>query len=185
PQPAQSPARTPPSTNPTVSDVRDVIIQSPLHSCRHVPTTRLSQSSSLAGQPRVESRKELLYSSLPFRVQHPHGCFDRMSVQPDTQAPAMNDSSHAPPTRRILMIDDDAELCRLMHDYLRAEGIDLEIVHDAAAGIARARAGGHSLVVLDVMLPDSSGLEVLRSIRLHGAVPVLMLTARGDEVDRI
>jgi len=97
----------------------------------------------------------------------------------------MNDSAHAPPARRILMIDDDAKLCRLMHDYLRAEGIDLESVHDAAAGIARARAAEHSLVVLDVMLPDLSGLEVLRSIRLHGAVPVLMLTARGDEVDRI
>jgi two-component system, OmpR family, response regulator CpxR len=86
---------------------------------------------------------------------------------------------------RILVIDDDIELCELLTDYLQPEGFEVETVNDSGRGIDRALSGEHSLVVLDVMLPKVSGLEVLRRIRVSSKIPVLMLTARGDEVDRI
>jgi DNA-binding response OmpR family regulator len=86
---------------------------------------------------------------------------------------------------RILVIDDDIELCELLTDYLRQEGFDVESVQDAKHGIERALSGEYALVVLDVMLPGISGFDVLRQIRDDSRVPVLMLTARGDDVDRI
>jgi DNA-binding response OmpR family regulator len=86
---------------------------------------------------------------------------------------------------RILVIDDDMELCELLTDYLRPEGFDVESVQDARQGIERALSGEHALVVLDVMLPGISGFDVLRHIRGRSRIPVLMLTARGDDVDRI
>jgi len=86
---------------------------------------------------------------------------------------------------RVLIIDDDIELCELLAEYLGGEGFAVEVVHDGASGAARALNGEHDLVVLDVMLPKLNGLEVLRRIRESSAVPVVMLTARGEEVDRI
>jgi DNA-binding response OmpR family regulator len=86
---------------------------------------------------------------------------------------------------RILVIDDDMELCELLADYLSPEGFDVESVYNAQQGIERALSGDHALVVLDVMMPGVSGFEVLRHIREHSRIPVLMLTARGDDVDRI
>ena len=86
---------------------------------------------------------------------------------------------------RILVIDDDIELCELLVDYLQPEGFEVEMVHTSDLGIDRALSGEHSLVVLDVMLPKISGFEVLRRIRASSNIPVLMLTARGDEIDRI
>jgi len=86
---------------------------------------------------------------------------------------------------RILVIDDDIELCELLSDYLQPEGFEVEAVHQAQAGLELALAGGHDLVVLDVMLPGMTGFEVLRRIRTQSTVPVLMLTARGEEMDRI
>jgi two-component system response regulator CpxR len=88
-------------------------------------------------------------------------------------------------TNRVLIIDDDVELCELLRDYLSAEGFAVEAVHDGEAGAERALGNSFGLVVLDVMLPKLSGFEVLRRIRTGSSVPVLMLTARGDEVDRI
>ncbi len=85
----------------------------------------------------------------------------------------------------ILVIDDDIELCELLAEYLEPEGFEVEKVNDSQQGIVRALSGEHSLVVLDVMLPEISGFEVLRRIRASSRIPVLMLTARGDEVDRI
>jgi two-component system response regulator CpxR len=87
--------------------------------------------------------------------------------------------------RRILVVDDDIDLCELLADYLASEGFELEAVHDGEEGLLRALAGEHALVVLDVMLPGMSGFEVLRRIRADSTIPVLMLTARGDDVDRI
>jgi two-component system response regulator CpxR len=86
---------------------------------------------------------------------------------------------------RILVIDDDVELCGLLTDYLTPEGLQVETVYDGERGAERALSGEHALVVLDVMLPGMSGFDVLRRIRAGSNVPVLMLTARGDDVDRI
>jgi two-component system response regulator CpxR len=87
---------------------------------------------------------------------------------------------------RVLVIDDDVELCELVAEYLQSEGFDTEAAHDGEQGVARALSGEHQLVVLDVMLPGLNGFEVLRRIRASKArTPVLMLTARGDDVDRI
>jgi DNA-binding response OmpR family regulator len=86
---------------------------------------------------------------------------------------------------RILVIDDDVDLCELLTDYLTPEGLQVEAVHDGERGADRALSGDHALVVLDVMLPGISGFDVLRRIRAGSKVPVLMLTARGDDVDRI
>ena len=93
-----------------------------------------------------------------------------------------------PPGRiRLLMIDDDRKLCRLVGDYLAPLGFDVVAEHDGATGAERAIAadGGWQAVILDVMLPSLDGFEVLRRIRKSSEVPVLMLTARGDETDRI
>lgn len=85
----------------------------------------------------------------------------------------------------MLIIDDDTELCELLVKYLGREGFAVETVHDGEIGTTRALASEWALVILDVMLPRRSGLEVLRRIRAASAVPVVMLTARGDEVDRV
>ncbi|AKF04907.1 response regulator transcription factor [Sandaracinus amylolyticus] len=86
---------------------------------------------------------------------------------------------------RILLVDDDVELAGLLRDYLSREGFEVDAVHEGPAGLERARAGEHAIVILDVMLPGMNGLDVLRALRATSAVPVLMLTARGDDVDRI
>src|SRR5687767_3888654 len=86
---------------------------------------------------------------------------------------------------QILIIDDDVALCELVAEYLGPLGFSIEAVHQGNAGVERALSGGHSLVVLDVMLPGLNGFEVLRHIRAQSKIPVLMLTARGDDVDRI
>jgi DNA-binding response OmpR family regulator len=87
--------------------------------------------------------------------------------------------------RRVLIVDDDAELGELLGEYLANEGFTLEFAYDGNAGLRRALAGRYALVVLDVMLPGLNGFEVLRQLRMQSSVPVLMLTARGDDVDRI
>jgi len=89
------------------------------------------------------------------------------------------------PVERILVIDDDAELCALVSEYLRPEGFQVEAVHEGKTGLARALSGDHLLVVLDVMLPALNGFDVLRRIRDSSRIPVLLLTARGEDVDRI
>ncbi len=88
-------------------------------------------------------------------------------------------------SERILLIDDDTELCKLLTEYLEPVGFMVETVHDGDKGVERTFGADFDLVVLDVMLPGLSGFDVLREIRKKSDVPVLMLTARGDEVDRI
>src|SRR5438132_1442698 len=85
----------------------------------------------------------------------------------------------------ILIIDDDIALCELITEYLGPLGFEIESVHRGDTGAERALAGKQSIIVLDVMLPGLNGFEVLRRIRTQSRVPVLMLTARGDDVDRI
>ena len=86
---------------------------------------------------------------------------------------------------RVLVIDDDVELCGLVAEYLGPEGFSVESVVDGIRGLDRALNGDHLLVVLDVMLPGLNGFEVLRRIRAKSRIPVLLLTARGEDVDRI
>jgi two-component system, OmpR family, response regulator CpxR len=85
----------------------------------------------------------------------------------------------------VLVIDDDVELCQLLSEYLVADGYVVEYMHSGRQGVDRALAGLPAIIVLDVMLPDIKGFEVLRRIRAVSRTPVLMLTARGDEQDRI
>jgi two-component system response regulator CpxR len=85
----------------------------------------------------------------------------------------------------VLIVDDDIELCELVAEYLEQEGYAVESVHDGDTAPERATGGAFDLVVLDVMLPGRNGFEVLRKIRETSEVPVIMLTARGEEVDRI
>jgi two-component system, OmpR family, response regulator CpxR len=89
------------------------------------------------------------------------------------------------PVDRILVIDDDVELCTLVGEYLQPEGFEVESVYDGNRGLDRALSGDHLLVVLDVMLPGMNGFDVLRNIRNTSRIPVLLLTARGQDVDRI
>jgi two-component system OmpR family response regulator len=86
---------------------------------------------------------------------------------------------------RILLVDDDLELCEMLAEYLTQEGFAVETAHDGERGAEKADAGGYDAVVLDVMLPRMNGFETLRRIRQTSQVPVLMLTAKGDDVDRI
>jgi len=86
---------------------------------------------------------------------------------------------------KILIIDDDEDLCELVSEYLETEGFQTETTHDGESGVVKALEKDNALVILDVMLPKLNGFEVLKKIRTVSGVPVLMLTARGDDVDRI
>ncbi|QUW01374.1 response regulator transcription factor [Chloracidobacterium sp. MS 40/45] len=86
---------------------------------------------------------------------------------------------------RLLVIDDDTELCELVVEYLSAEGFAVEVVHEGESGVKRATSEPFALIILDVMLPRLDGFETLKRIRAVSHVPTLMLTARGDDVDRI
>src|SRR5215469_16310528 len=85
----------------------------------------------------------------------------------------------------VLLVDDDVELCDSLKRLLGMDGFNVTVVHDGDAGVQHARKGGYELVILDVMLPRGDGRKVLRRIRLTLQIPVIMLTARGDEADRI
>jgi two-component system response regulator CpxR len=85
----------------------------------------------------------------------------------------------------ILVVDDDIELCGLVQEYLAAEGFTAKSVHDGEQGLLQAISGEYAMVVLDVMLPGINGFEVLRRIRSVSKIPVVLLTARGEDVDRI
>lgn len=85
----------------------------------------------------------------------------------------------------VLLVDDDRELTTMLSQYLVREGFDVHAVHDGQAGVLEAVSGRYAIAVLDVMMPRLSGMEALRRIRASSKVPVLMLTARGDNVDRI
>lgn len=111
----------------------------------------------------------------------------RADPSPKSPDIPMNAETIAAGRTRLLMIDDDKKLCRLVATYLEPLGFAVAAVHSGAEGVERATATGapwHA-IILDVMLPGLDGFEVLKKIRAKSAVPVLMLTARGDEMDRI
>lgn len=86
---------------------------------------------------------------------------------------------------RILIIDDDEELCELVSEYLTVEGFEVKAVHDGETGLKRASEGDYDMAILDVMLPKMNGFDVLRELRKISKIPVLMLTARGEDMERI
>jgi two-component system response regulator CpxR len=92
------------------------------------------------------------------------------------------DASAAPP---LLLVDDDVELCELVGRFLTGEGFTVDAVHTSGAGVERALSGSYALVLLDVMLGQSNGFDVLRQARAASQIPVIMLTAKGDALDRI
>ncbi|MCB1689818.1 MAG: response regulator transcription factor [Halioglobus sp.] len=85
----------------------------------------------------------------------------------------------------ILIIDDDKELCALLSDFLALEGFETQAIHDGAEAAAYCRSHRHDAIVLDIMLPGLQGLDVLRQVRQFSTTPILMLTARGEDTDRI
>src|SRR6202050_3952013 len=99
--------------------------------------------------------------------------------------PSQTDSPDALSAMRILIVDDDVELCELVEQYLKSQGFQIEAVHDGPLGLERSLSGTYSLIILDVMLPGIRGFEVLRRVRAKSAVPIIMLTAHGDDVDPI
>ena len=86
---------------------------------------------------------------------------------------------------KVLLIDDDVELCNMHREYLEVEGFQVTTAFDGERGVDAATGEDPDIVVLDVMMPGIDGVETLRRIRRESGVPVLMLTARGDDVDRI
>ncbi|TVT45316.1 MAG: response regulator transcription factor [Denitromonas halophila] len=86
---------------------------------------------------------------------------------------------------RVLLVDDDLELSAMLKEYLAQEGFEATTVADGEAGVAEALSGNYAIAVLDVMMPRLNGVDALRRIRQESRMPVLMLTARGDDVDRI
>ena len=85
----------------------------------------------------------------------------------------------------VLLIDDDVELVGMFSEYLEQEGFRVACVHNGEDGVRAALAGQHAIAILDVMMPGMSGIEALRRIRAASRIPILMLTARGDDADRI
>jgi len=86
---------------------------------------------------------------------------------------------------RLLLVEDDVRLCRLVKDYLEGMGYAVAMAHTGPAGLELALKESFHALILDVMLPGMDGFEVLRRLRMHSTVPVLMLTGRGEEADRI
>lgn len=106
---------------------------------------------------------------------------ERQLPLPDT----IRSESGKDKVERILIIDDDREFCDLIAEYLMQEGFEVSAVYNGVDGLTQALSGKFSLVILDVMLPRVKGFDVLRLLRGQSKVPVIMLTARGEDVDRI
>lgn len=85
----------------------------------------------------------------------------------------------------VLLVDDDLELVAMLREFLEAEGFRIDAATDGEDAVSMASSGGYDAVILDVMLPGISGIDVLRSIRRTSTVPIIMLTARGDKIDRV
>jgi len=86
---------------------------------------------------------------------------------------------------KVLLVDDDRKFCRLVQDYLKPMGFDVTMAHDGIEGLEKAASESFHAVILDIMMPGEDGLEVLKRLRQTSNVPVLMLTALGEEADRI
>jgi two-component system response regulator CpxR len=88
-------------------------------------------------------------------------------------------------TQTILIADDDTELCELLREYLELEGFDVRLAFDGEQALVESRRPGLDAMVLDIMMPLMNGIDVLRNLRKESELPVIMLTARGEDLDRI
>src|SRR5271154_3223687 len=113
------------------------------------------------------------------------GVFSRKMIRMQGNTEVAGESAQGSAPMAVLLIDDDRELCRMLAEYLAPEGFKISAVHDGDEGLYLLGRHHFDLVVLDVMLPRLSGLDVLRQLRQKLTTPVLMLTARGEEVDRV
>ena len=104
-----------------------------------------------------------------------------MTIPPNQPAP----EPLRPREARVLLVDDDRELCQMLTEYLDAEHFEVKSVHDGGDALAELEANDFEILILDVMLPSVSGFDVLRTLGATHDTPILMLTARGDDVDRI
>ena len=86
---------------------------------------------------------------------------------------------------KILLVDDDLELGTMLSEYLTAEGFNASLVLTGKAGVDGALSGDYTAMILDIMLPDMSGIDVLREVRTKSRLPIIMLTAKGDNIDRV
>ena len=86
---------------------------------------------------------------------------------------------------KILLVDDDTELGTMLSEYLTGEGFDATLVLTGKAGVEGALSGDYTAMILDIMLPDMSGIDVLRDVRKKSRLPIIMLTAKGDNIDRV
>ena len=102
-----------------------------------------------------------------------------------TSAPNKPDTGTPSREPRVLLVDDDRELCQMLGEYLSAEHFDVKSVHDGSDALGLLEANDFEILILDVMLPTLSGFDVLRKLGATHHTPILMLTARGDDVDRI
>src|SRR5277367_2621090 len=100
------------------------------------------------------------------------------TITPSTDSTAAREA-------RVLLVDDDRELCLMLCEYLAAEHFEVRSVHDGSDALAELQANEFEIVILDVMLPSMGGFDVLRKLGASYETPILMLTARGDDVDRI
>lgn len=99
--------------------------------------------------------------------------------------PSVLGGDHCPASTRLLLVDDNPKLCRMVKEYLEPLGYDVALAHTGPDGLDKALHGDFHAIILDVMLPGLDGFEVLRRLREESAVPVLMLTGRGEPPDRI
>jgi len=107
----------------------------------------------------------------------------RNSIHHNYHSDMFRNANHPMPL--ILLADDDVELCLMLKDYFRGEALEVEIVHDGRSALQKALNQDFDLVVMDVMMPEMSGLDALRALRLQKQTPVLMLTARGEDMDTV
>lgn len=91
----------------------------------------------------------------------------------------------APKTSSVLLVDDDEELVDMLKNYLEREGYSVGLAADGEAGVREALSGRYAIAVVDIMMPRMNGIETLMAIRAHSSMPVIMLTAKGDDTDRI
>src|SRR5271154_1032155 len=108
-------------------------------------------------------------------------------AEPQDMTSALNNPETGTTGRepRVLLVDDDRELCQMLSEYLSAEHFEVKSVHDGSDALAELEANEFEILILDVMLPSVSGFDVLRKLGATHDTPILMLTARGDDVDRI